>query len=223
MKTFIAIIAAVVFIGMPLLAQDKTAEPGEVPQADNWTKVLQDRSKRGTLHDAFQKVRGDSGKWNDNPLLQHAPPLSRKPAALSLDDWYDRLERTRRLPLTPADDNWLLLKTKQLDDNDRVWVERVERHGNQFTVILNQAIWQGRYQKTFTYYSVFGVNLGKLPPGEYKAKWIVKRLVFKQFEGNGRPLDEQRRDNWSKDEQPADKKPTELPLTFTIATGSGSP
>ncbi len=204
MKSFSTTIAAFMFLCMPLLAKDKSGDQSETPRGNNWTKELKDRSKRGTLHDAFQKVRGDSGKWNDDPKLQHAPPLSRRPAKMSLDDWYDRLERTRRRPLTPADDNWLLLKTKQLDDNDRVWIERIERHGNQFTVTLNQAIWQGRYQKTFTYYNVFGVNLGKLEPGKYEAKWIIKPLVFKQFEGNGRSRDEKRRDNWSKDERPVD-------------------
>jgi hypothetical protein len=89
------------------------------------------------------------------------------------------------------DDNWLLFKTRQLDDNDRAWIDRVERKGNQFTVVLNQAIWQGRYLKTFTYYNVYGVNLGRLPPGRYEAKWIVKPLTFREFEGNGRPSDQQ--------------------------------
>jgi hypothetical protein len=215
-----SIIAAYCLVCLSLLAQDQASEDAAAPRGDTWTKEVQDRTKRGTLRDAYQKVRGDSGKWNDDPKLQHAPPLSLKPANMSLDDWYDRLERTRRRPLTPADDNWLLFKTKQLDDNDRVWVERVERGRNQFTVTLNQAIWKGRYQKTFTYYNVFGVNLGKLAPGSYEVKWIIKPLVFRQFEGNGRPLDEERRDNWSKDERPADKKPVELSTTFKVAVAN---
>ena len=202
-----------VCVCMPALAQDKQQER-ETPEGDKWTQQLKDRSKRGTLHDAYQKVRGDSGKWNDDPKLQHVPP---PPSKTPLDDWYDQMERTRRLPLTPKDDNWLLFKTQQLDDNDRLWIERIERDGNQFTVVLNQAIWHARYQKTFTWYGVFGVNLGKLPAGKYEARWVIKPLVFKQFEGNGRSRDEKRRDNWSKDERPSDKKPVKLTAGFVVS------
>ena len=31
------------------------------------------------------RVRGDSGKWNDDPIVQHAPPIGKKPAKMSLD------------------------------------------------------------------------------------------------------------------------------------------
>jgi hypothetical protein len=213
------IFAALVSISVPLFAQeskpsDSRNQPGDranAQQGDSWTKTLKDRTKRGTLHDAFQNVRGDSGKWNDEPLLQHAPPIEQKPAKTSLDDWADKFLK-REVQLTSDDDNWLLLRTRQLDDNDRVWVERIERRGKQFTIVVNEAIWQGRYSKTFTYYSAFGVNLGKLAPGKYEAKWIIKPLVFKQFEGDGRP-----NDNWPKDERPTESKPTELRVTFSIA------
>lgn len=63
-----------------------------------------------------------------------------------------------------------------------------------------------------------GVNLGKLAPGNYELKCVIAPLAFKQFERNGRPVDEQRRDNWPQDEQPTDSKPVELPLTFTIVS-----
>ena len=38
----------------------------------------------------------------------------------------------------------------QLDDNDRLWIERIERKGNRITVVLNRAVWQGYYRKNFT-------------------------------------------------------------------------
>lgn len=204
----------ILLLSSTLSAQDKPPDNGE-SKGQKWKKGLADRSQRGTLHDAYQKVRGDSGKWNDHPKLQHVPPPLGK---MSLDDWYDWVEETRQRPLTPEDDNWLLFKTKQLDDNDRAWIERIDRDGNQFIVVLNQAIWQGHYQKTFTYYGVFGVNLGKLPAGKYEAKWILKPLVFKQFEGNGRPRDEMRQDNWSQDERTTDKAPLEVSVGFTVVT-----
>jgi hypothetical protein len=196
---------------LPLVAEE--------PASDPWARTLKDRSERGKLHDAFQNVRGDSGKWRDEPALQHAPPLDRKPAKVSLDDWADQL--LEKLPVaTAADDNWLIFRTRQLDDNDRLWVERVERKGNQFTVVFSEAIWQGRYFKTFTYYGVFGINLGKLPPGTYEAKWVVQPLAFKQFEGDGRPTRQieggRPIDNWPRDDRAAETKPVELRTTFTV-------
>ena len=83
--------------------------------------------------------------------------------------------------------------------------------------MLKEAIWEGRYFKTFTYYGVYGVNLGKLSPGKYQARWVVEPLAFKQFDGDGRPLD-----NWPKDERPVEKKPVELRLEFTVAPAAAS-
>jgi hypothetical protein len=101
-----------------------------------------------------------------------------------------------------------------------VWVERIERRGNEFVVVLNQAIWRGNYFKTFTYYQVVAVNLGKLAPGGYKAKWIIKPMEFKNFEDPGRPQDSQQKLNWPKDEKPAaGKKEVELSVAFTVAAG----
>jgi hypothetical protein len=204
-------------LAAPLLAEE--------PAGDSWTRSLKDRTERGTLQDAFQNVRGDSGKWRDEPILQHAPPLAQKPPKLPLDDWADQLLEKADFATTANDDNWLFFRTRQLDDNDRLWIERIERKGNQFTVVLSEAIWQGRYFKTFTYYGVFGVNLGKLPPGKYEAKWVVQPLSFKQFEGDGRPsrqVDGRPVDNWPKDERPAEKKPVELKTTFTVGAASSA-
>jgi hypothetical protein len=207
MKTIRLTSFAALLIGaVPLLAQQARQ------QGDAWTRQLADRGQRGTLHDSFQYVRGDSGKWQDEPLLIHAPPISQKPAKVSLDDWADQ-SLEKKPQLTGDDDNWLLLRSRQLDDNDRVWVERIEREGNQFTLVVNEAIWQGKYLKNFTCYQVFGVNLGQLKPGTYEARCVLKPLVFKQFEGTGQP-----RDNWPKDERPADRKAVELRTTFTVTS-----
>jgi hypothetical protein len=232
MKTLASsILLALLLCCQPLPAEDsKPRAAGAAPSSDTWTKTLADRSERGKLHAAFQNVRGDSGKWRDEPALQHAPPIEQKPPKLALDDWADKLlekepvtdDRSdmRPIAVTAADDNWLIFRTRQLDDNDRLWIERVERKGNQFTVVLSEAIWQGRYFKTFTYYGVFGVNLGKLEPGKYEVKWIVQPLAFKQFDGDGRPTRQieggRALENWPKDESPAEKKPVELRTTFTV-------
>jgi hypothetical protein len=212
MKTTIAsFTAGLLIVSAPLAAQDpKPSAAKEVRSGDKWVQAISDPAQRGTLHDAIQHVRGDSGKWNDEPMLQHAPPIAGKPPKMSLDDWADQwLDKEFRTD--QGDDNWLLVRTRQLDDNDRVWVERIERQGNQFKVVLNEAIWQGRYQKTFTYYAAFGVNLGKLKPGKYEVQCVIQPLAFKQFEGDGRPLD-----NWPKDERPAEKDAVELRASFQV-------
>lgn len=183
--------------------------------AQDWKKESTDRAKRTALHDSAQSVRGDSGKWNDNAGLQHAPPLAQKPAKMSLDSWADQLLK-KKVEVSDKDDNWLILRTEQLDDNDRVWVERIERRGQQITVVGNQAKWQGKYFRNFTYYQVIALNLGRLPPGKYEAKWVLQPLVFAKFDGDGKALD----NNWPMDERPAAKEPTELRVMFTVSKDS---
>ena len=111
----------------------------------------------------------------------------------------------------------LLFRTRQLDDNDRVWIEKIERSGNAFTVTMHEAIWQGNYFKTFTWYEVTAVNLGKLPAGNYTVKWIVKPLVFKQLE-KPREAQNNYQTNWPTDAKLGDGKVVELKTTFSVRT-----
>jgi len=53
------------------------------------------------------------------------------------------------------------------------------------------------------------VNLGKLPPGDYTVKWIVKPLTFKQLE-KPREAQDNYQTNWPTDNQPGNVKPVEL-------------
>jgi hypothetical protein len=177
-------------------------------------KTVKDRAQRGTLSDQRQLVRGDTGKWNDAAMLQHAPPFAQKPQGMSLDDWADELSE-KKPATTTADDNWLIFRTRQLDDNDRVWIEKIERSGNAFTITMHEAIWQGNYFKTFTYYEVDAVNLGKLPPGAYTVKWIVKPLTFKQLE-KPREAQNNYQTNWPMDDRPSSGKPVELKANFSV-------
>lgn len=197
-STLALIIVSLLFISVPLRAQD-------------WTKESKDRAKRTALHDSAQLVRGDSGNWNDDSRLQHAGPIEQKPAKMLLDAWADQLLK-QKVEVTDKDDNWLIFRAAQLDDNDRVWVGRIERRGQRITVVANLAKWQGKYFKNFTYYPVIGLNLGKLEPGKYEVKWIIQPLVFAKFDGDGKALDT----NWPKDERPSDNKPAELFLTLTV-------
>jgi hypothetical protein len=178
------------------------------------TRAIKERAERGSLSDQRQIVRGDTGKWNDAPTLQHAPPMEKKPKGMSLDDWADQLTE-EKFTVAPTEDNWLIFRSRQLDDNDRVWVESIERNGNEFTVVLNEAIWRGRYNKTFTYYEVAAINLGKLPAGEYKVKWVVRPLTFKQLEKPPQP-NRDTKENWPIDEQEANAKPVEVRAVFSV-------
>lgn len=196
-----------------VMSSHSSGQEDEQSDADSdhfWTRALEDRTKRGTLHDQLQNVRGDTGKWSDAPWLRRLPPIEQKPDNLALDDWAARV-RAQDVRLTADDDNWLLFGTQQLDDNDRVWVESIERQGNAFTVVANQAIWQGNYRKNFTYHALLGINLGRLEPGDYEARWVLKPLEFNRFEDPGTP-----RDNWPKDERDAQAEPTEMKVAFTI-------
>lgn len=198
MRTSGAFILSLAVVSLPLHAED-------------WTKESKDRAKRAALHSGAQIVRGDSGKWNDEALLQYAPPIERKPPKMSLDAWADQLLK-KKMEVTDKDDHWLIFRAEQLDDNDRVWVERIERRGQQITVVANLAKWQGKYFRNFTYYPVIALNLGKLEAGKYETKFILQPLVFNKFDGDGKALDA----NWPKDERPADKKPRELRLSFIV-------
>lgn len=111
-------------------------------------------------------------------------------------------------------DPWLIFRTAQLDDHDRLWIKKIERKKDHITIVLNHAVWQGDYAKNFTWYGIFAVNPGTLPPGKYQAKWIVKPFGFLQFEDPGN-----RRTSWPKDEQAIEGKDISVATSFTVATG----
>lgn len=179
-------------------------------ESDAWSKALKSPAERGSLEVRAENVRGDTGKWRDDALIQVVPALAEMPAKFSLDDWADQL-LDAKATLAPSGETWLVFRTRQFDDNDRAWVEKIQRQGNRFNVVMHQAIWKGRYGKSFTYYRVIVVNLGKLPAGDYEATWTVQPLSFTTFED---PKNFQT--STSKGEQPATEKKGEK-LKFDIA------
>lgn len=168
------------------------------------------------VQNAREMVRGDSGKWNDTAILQVIPPPSRKPPGMNLDAWGDSLLENPSVP-GAGEETWILFRTRQLDDNDRVWVEKMEREGNTITVKMREAVWQGNYFKTFTYYGVLAVNLGKLPSGHYTVKWITEPLVFTKFDGDGRPFARNGvPQNWPADSRPLAEPPVVLEESLVV-------
>lgn len=150
-------------------------------ESDTWSKSVKSKTERGSLEARAEIVRGDTGKWRDDALLQAVPALPEKPGKLSLDDWADQSLEAKVQP-TASGDTWLIFRTRQFDDNDRTWVEKIERQGHRYNIVMNQAIWKGNYGKSFTYYRVIVVNLGKLPAGKYEATWTVQPLSFTTFD-----------------------------------------
>lgn len=184
--------------------------------AEDWKKESTDRSNRTALHGSSQVVRGDSGKWNDHAQLLLALPISQKPAKMSLDAWADEIQK-KKFELTEKDDIWIIFRTEQLDDNDRVWIERIERRGQQITVVANQAKWQGKYFRNFTGYHVIGLNFGKLEPGKYDVKWVTQSKVFSKFEGDGKAIETKwPKDERSEEDKPTGEKPSELSLAISV-------
>lgn len=172
-------------------------------------KSIDSPSERGTIEDKSERIRGDSGKWRDDARLQVAP--SPDPDAPSFDDWADGL------PDDPGSfeagkEVWLIYRTEQLDDNDRVWVESVKRdlENGKITVVFARATWQGNYRKNFTWYSATGVNLGPLPAGNYEVEWIEKLFEFRQFDDPAK-----RQDAWPADlSEPGES--TSIGVSFRI-------
>lgn len=197
---------------------DQTTAADSQSAAGSSTKKITDSSQRGKLHDAAQPIRGDLGRWQDEERWLAAPTPLQESKRTWLDDWLD-LRSTEPFTPTDADDVWLLFSTRQLNDNDRVWVESVERRGNRITVVVTQATWRGKYFKNFTQYFVFGINAGKLEPGTYEATCVLSPSTFTQFTGDGRPqstVDNRQVDNWPKDDRPAETKPIPFTTKFTV-------
>ncbi len=208
-KAFAARLNAVVRLGLWLVV------PGLGAAEDvRLLKQVGDGVARGSLSDERQIVRGDTGKWSDVAEVCVVPPLARQPAGLALDAWLE--ERAgRAAELRAGEEVWLLYRSRQLDDNDRLWIERIERSGNAFTVTLQEAIWQGEYFKTFTYHEVGAVNLGRLPAGEYTLTWRILPGRFRQLE---KPREAQRDyvTNWPVDAQPDAGEPVILTARFRV-------
>ncbi len=154
-----------------------------------------------TLSQVYEFVRPSSGVTSKEDQLIVVP--GPKPKDQTPSQWFGGGLKAGNDP-TADQETWLLFRSMQLNDNDRMWIERVERAGDTFTVTMSRAHWSGAYAKNGTFHEVHGVNLGKLPAGKYTVKWIVRKSSFKEFG----------KDGWPKDLKPA--QPTELKASFPV-------
>ncbi|GEP42853.1 hypothetical protein [Brevifollis gellanilyticus] len=178
-----------------------------------WGKKIFVTSAIGEKELPTPHVGGYPGGHVGTALL-HVPPLNKKPQEMPLDEWMDE-QAGKTAGTTLNEENWLLFRTRQLDDNDRVWVEKIERKGNEFIVTMHEAIWQGTYFKTFTFHEVSAVNLGKLPTGDYKVTWIVTPLTFKTLE-KPREAINNHQTNWPIDDQPGKGQSAQIKAAFAV-------
>ncbi len=108
-------------------------------------------------------------------------------------EWFDGRLKAENV-LTADKETWVLFRSKQLN-RTLMWIERIERDENTFTVTMNGP----EATAGDDHYEVHGVNLGKLPTGTYEVKWIIRSGK------GGRP---------PKDSKPAE--PVELKSSFKV-------
>jgi hypothetical protein len=78
-----------------------------------------------------------------------------------------------------------------------------------FTIVLDEAIWQGKYFKTFTYYRGLRSEPRQAsPPVSTRRTWIVQpSQAFSKFDGRRPPYVDRQIDNWPQDDESPSKKP----------------
>ena len=136
MKTIrLSMLIVAVLTPVVLCAQQTPSADSSAPNA--WTKVLADKSKRGTLHDATQTVRGDAGKWSDEPpQLSHVSPLIPPGAKIPLDVRLDQVLEQKPSDGTTTTTSGCSSARVKSTTTIGFGVERIERKENEFTIVL---------------------------------------------------------------------------------------
>lgn len=168
-------------------------------------KQVKTSKDRGKLRDAYQKSRNRKKTTHDE-FLRATHPADRIYSYIDLDGWFDVNKKSKKRHLTTGDNNWLMFRSKQVDDQVKSWVTANERNGDPFTIRMTRSVWTGNYTVNITYHDVIGVNLGKLPAGKYKAKWIIDRASHKEFD----------KENWPTDDAIIKKQEVELLTSFVV-------
>ena len=167
-------------------------EVAEAEQPNAWAGPIQEPKKREPLHDVLQEVRGKRSKQDQLWVVPGGPHILRMSKEGNLSVWLDTLAFKQQVALMADKDTWLLFRSKQLNDNDRVWIESIDRSKvgrGRIEVVCRRAVWNGRATENATYHPVFGVNLGRLAAGTYEATWVVRECSFREFDEERRPKD----------------------------------
>jgi hypothetical protein len=100
--------------------------------------------------------------------------------------WFDSGLKAKH-DLTAGKETWLLFRSQQHNSDDRLWVERIDRAGNTFTVTMNRAVWVGPNPVKGTFHQIHGISLGEVPAGKYVARWVIRDSTYTEVGKDRRP------------------------------------
>jgi RNA polymerase sigma factor (sigma-70 family) len=163
----------------------------------------------GVLNDLYEKVGPNrytrqfyTIKTKDVLLVVNGP----KPKDNTPGEWFETSLKAD-YDLTTDQETWLLFRSREVKHADSLWVERIEREGNTFTVTATLATYTGIIDgKNPPSHLVVGVNLGKQQAGQYAVKWIMNHASFTKVGKQG----------WPEDAKPSATKPVEIKIPFRI-------
>ena len=172
------------FATIELIRADGILQDARVYLPRGSAKQSDSAAPHGTLHQAYQKL--SLGSEKDELIV--APSIDPK-GQRTLEEWVEALRKPPPPTLTTTEDTWLLFRSSQLNSLDQQWIDRVERKGDRITVVVQQAhaIVEGGLDQNAIWHAVFGLNLGKLPAGDYRVECVVESFDFQEIDDQGRP------------------------------------
>jgi hypothetical protein len=179
-------------------------------QGTDWVKTAKTPTDRADMYEAMETGYPcvDPGE----NTLQCVGPLSWVNKGETLYAYGVRLAH-KDFAIGEGDDNILLFtmaRSTMREVDDQMWVDKVERKGNNFVVHMQFAEWMGGCGSSAICQAVFAVNIGKLSRGDYTAQWVIDPLQFEH----------QDQDGWPKDAQPAEitewNKQVTLQVKFSV-------
>jgi len=192
-----------------------------------WLREVTNPHDRNALLDELWGIA--TGQASPGERLLHAPPIEWKNTR-TLKGWFEHVAR-QKVNVSSEDDNWLIFRSGQLNDNDRVWIHAIQRQGDKFTMAVHRAKWTGQYAGRGAYlasplnshYTYYAANLGRLPAGRYSARLVVQPYVFAEFDAQSVPH-RQSSLKYPQDARPDDQaKPTEMEIAWTVAPPENPP
>lgn len=113
-----------------------------------------------------------------------------RPQKQALSQWIQSRLKADNV-LTADQETWVLFRSQAMSDHDRMSIERIEQQGNLFIVTMNYTPYLGPLWRNAMYHEVHGINLGKLPAGDYTVKWMIG-----SFSRDGRTEELKSPDGW---------------------------
>ena len=197
--------------------------PGEAKAGDGKAAAVpaSEAAPLAITEKEYEKVRLPRSANNEKAELMVAPSTDRK-AGQTLNDWCEAIRKAPAPPaLTSSEDTWLLFRSDRLSSLDSLRIGRAERKGDRIAVVAQCALYTGVYAQNEMWHADFGLNLGKLPAGDYRVEWVIE-IEYETLDDKGVPKRLER--------SVEDIAPKRLELKFTVggrpaagAAPAGSP